>query len=652
LAILRALAVNVRQGRNLSGGSTITQQLSRDLLGRRPRTWLNKLREAGLALYLDWRLPKKKILEYYLGRAPYGNECYGMQAASRYYFDRPPSLLSLAQSAFLTVLPRNPVRYNPLRFQSRILRQQQRLLAAMAAAGQIGRPEYQAACRETIVLRHQFPIPPAGHFCDWISRRFPGPQHDLATTLDLDLNTAIEAHLRVYVAQLARWGITNAAVVVLRNEGREVLALVGSADYWNPDISGEINGCLALRQPGSSIKPFTYGLALEKGFPASYLLPDVASHFATQRGEFTPRNYDEQFHGPVRLRTALGCSYNIPAVRILESVGEEQLLERLRRAGLTSLKRKPEHYGLGLTLGNGEVTLLELTRAYASIAGNGIYQPERVIQGEAEGPGLRIFSPEVAFLVASILSDRSAHAPAFGECSPLDLPFPCAVKTGTTKNYRDNWAMGFTRDYTVGVWVGNFDNQPMHGVSGVSGAGPIFRDVMLMLHREQRPQAFAQPEGLVSARVCPLSGDAATDYCPNAITEYFLKDRALPGLCGFHHADGSVVLPVIYEDWARERHSGVPLRTAVSKEFFIASPDDGDVFKIDPGLRKDYQGLNMRAVVPGGVRDTVWLLDGRPLPGGLEARWLLQPGKHRLGLMGKIGNESVNAAPVTFTVLP
>jgi penicillin-binding protein 1C len=426
--------------------------------------------------------------------------------------------------------------------------------------------------------------------------------------------------------------------------------MVGSADYGDPLIDGQVNGAAALRQPGSALKPFTYGLALERGFPSSYLLPDVRLHAPTGRGDFTPHNYDERFHGPVRLRTALGCSYNIPAVRVLEELGERALLDRLHRSGFSSLTREPEHYGLGLTLGNGEVTLLELCRAYAALAGGGIYRKEMSLQGQGTGDSARVFSPQVSYLLCSILSDRSAHSPAFGETSPLDLPFPCAAKTGTTKEYRDNWAIGFTRDYSVGVWVGNFDGRPMHGVSGVSGAGPLFRDIMLLLHRDRRPGAFERPAGIAAARVCPLSGDLATACCPGALSEWFLSTAVPAAPCRFHGPDGTVRLPADYRDWAAERMDPDQVSFTGTAGIAISYPGEGDVFRIDPARPGSSQAIALRASVPAGARDLEWVLNGRPLSREARPRWELAPGRHRLYLRCVCGGRTVRSRTVSFLV--
>jgi penicillin-binding protein 1C len=359
----------------------------------------------------------------------------------------------------------------------------------------------------------------------------------------------------------------------------------------------------------------------------------------------------------VRIRTALGCSYNVAAVRMLEMVGQAELLERLRKAGFQSLRHDPDHYGLGLTLGNGEVTLLELTRAYAALANGGWYKKVvfwggESVEGKARNAGdsTRVFSGQVAYVLAHMLSDRSARQPAFGECSPLDLPFPCAAKTGTTKDYRDNWTVGFTTDYTVGVWVGNFDGRPMHGVSGVSGAGPLFRDIMLALHRSRRPDAFSKPEGIEERGVCPLSGDLAGPGCPNRMSEVFLSGMSPKTQCLFHDLRGNRVYPPVYRDWVSKGEVDERTKIGGGSACHIVFPKEGEVFKIDPGLRRESQEITFKAVVPGAARGVEWTLDGRRLSGEVAPRWRLEPGEHELSIKVLIDGRE-RSHRLRFTVL-
>lgn len=669
ISLARAAGQNIKSGRTVSGGSTITMQTARLLLGPRPRRFGAKIQEILLSGYLEWRLPKDRILELYLNLAPYGNRHVGCRPASLGYFGVEPGALNCSQAAWLAVIPRNPSLFNPSRYPERLEQSRQRLLAAMGRSRRLSPEELERAAGPTVASSRNLPFS-APHFCDWLLAGTPKGGGDICTTVDGQLTDELERHIRAYVKKLSRYGISNAAAVVLRNSDMALVAMVGSADYLDPRISGQVNGAAALRQPGSALKPFTYGLALERGFPASYLLPDIDFDPGPGEERFIPRNYDEHYHGPVRIRTALGCSYNVAAVRMLERVGQPELLERLRRAGFQSLRHDPDHYGLGLTLGNGEVTLLELTRAYAALANRGLYRDVRFLAKESpsaplrarvkgqEGKGQeggigdssRVFTEQVAYLLSHMLSDRSARQPAFGECSPLDLPFTCAAKTGTTKDYRDNWTVGFTVDYTVGVWVGNFDGRPMHGVSGVSGAGPLFRDIMLALHREQRPRSFARPDGIEERGICPLSGDLAGPGCPNKMSEVFLSGRDPKAQCRFHDSRGRRVYPPLYRDWASKSDVDEGVKIGSGGACYIAFPKEGEVFRIDPGLRRESQEITFKAVVPGAAREVEWTLDGQRLSGEIAPRWRLAPGEHVLALRAKVG-ERERTHRVRFLVL-
>jgi len=471
----------------------------------------------------------------------------------------------------------------------------------------------------------------------------------------------------------------NAVVLVVDNRSGDILAWLGSADFFNARHQGQVNGVLARRQPGSTLKPFTYLLALENGYTASSILPDIPLSAPTPGGLFAPANYDRRYHGPVRLRTALACSYNVPAVYLANRLGPEALLLKLHRAGFLSLDKPAEFYGPGLTLGNGEVTLLELVRAYAGLAAQGRLPALRLAQGPMPilPPHFRraqdFGSPAAAALVAGILADKNARIPAFGEGGPFDFPFACAVKTGTTKNFRDNWAIGFTTDYTAGVWVGNFDGAPMRHISGISGAGPIFRDVMLLLHAQQLPADFPLPSELVAQRICPDSGLLPGPACPQTKSEWFIAGTEPKETCAMHQviADPrtgefklALLYPAEYRQWARDQGMPQPLFLAPSARVqpvlavqalaprrpVILFPANGDIFKLDPVLHRLFQKLQFQASVPAGVARVTWFLDGQAIGSAgppFSIFWPMQPGVHTLTARAN----GMTSRPVTFRVL-
>lgn len=545
-AILRATLQNIRARKIISGASTLTQQAIKSI-HHFPRNWFWKFVEIWHALRLEISLSKDEIITQYLNRIPYGNQTFGINAASWLYFDKPPSHLSLAEAALLAGLPRGPSIYNPYRYFLRAKKRQEEVLRRMLNKGVVTQEEYRRALEEPLNI-----IPPqvsfrAPHFSDFILSRIPLKERQnissIRTTLDIELQKDIETFVKNCVESLKEWKVTNAAVLIMDNERGEILSLVGSADFFDSHHSGQVSGVTALRQPGSSLKPFTYALALEKGMNPATLILDAQIRIRSNGIDYVPRNYDGKFHGLVRLREALACSYNISAIKVLERIGVESLLDRLKKLSFDSLNKGADYYGLGLTLGGGEVTLLELVRAYSTFARSGIFKKEKIfldindIQGKTkplpEDEPVRLFSPQVSYIITDILADNDARIPAFGAGSVLSLPFPCAVKTGTSGNFRDNWAIGYTPHYTVGVWVGNFDGKPMRNVSGVSGAGPLFRDIMLLLEkREKRINSnFAIPEGLIETYVCPHSGMLAGSSCPGRIKEIFIKGTEPKKVC-------------------------------------------------------------------------------------------------------------------------
>ncbi|MGD2295089.1 MAG: penicillin-binding protein 1C, partial [Candidatus Aminicenantes bacterium] len=601
VAIMRAFFQNIKSGRIVSGASTITQQLIRNLYHFR-RTIFSKIHEAWLALRLENTLSKEEILVQYLNRISYGNQAFGIEAASRLYFDKPSNQLSLAESAFLAGLPRSPTNLNPYRAPKLAKQRQESILRQIRELGFSGRAEFDRALNEPLLLsplKDQFKAP---HFCDFILNQFSSKEkHTISviqTTCDFALQEKVDILVKNHVDSLEDRGITNAAALVLDNRTGDILCMVGSKDFFDVRHDGQVNGAVARRQPGSALKPFTYGLALEKGKTAADIIYDGPVQYSTPGGPYRPRNYDKKYHGPVRLREALACSYNVPAVSVLESIGPDLLYIRLKELGFESLNRGPSYYGIGLTLGNGEVTLLELVQAYATIARGGLWKTYRAVLRVSgsdnnaktlyeEPKEKEVFSPQVAYILTHILSDKDARIPAFGYNSALALPFPCAVKTGTSKNFRDNWAIGYTPDYTVGVWVGNFDSGAMFNVSGVTGCGPLFRDIMLFLEGQSPSHDFLPSKGLMEVNICPLSGQRTVTNCPGVMKEIFISGTEPQSPCSLHKQ----------KPFSQTEETSMPIGDSPPGSLAIIFPIDGDTFKIDPILRRTFQTLQFKIAV-------------------------------------------------------
>jgi len=610
LGIARALISNL-QGQPIQGGSSITQQLVKNTLipieQRAERSYARKVREILLAAEITRRYSKEQILEWYLNTNFYGNLAYGVDAGALVYFGKHADRLTLAEAALLAAIPNAPG-LNPIDAPDEARARQSVVLDVMAREGLITPAQAEAAKKEPLTI--QLPVKRfnilAPHFSIYVRQQLVEMfGEDLVnrgglkviTTLDLDLQGQAECVARTQVKRLSggdpnivippellpspgggRAGgegcvaaayllplresdagqdhhVTNASVVAIRPQTGEILALVGSVDYWNPDISGSFNVALdGLRQPGSSFKPYTYLTAFSKGYTPATMLLDTqsAAQFPLPDGAtYAPENYDRKFHGPVSMRVALARSYNIPAVQAINLVGVDNVIRLAHRLGINSLELG--QYGPALTLGGGEVTLLDHTYAYGVLANRGVMAGQPV-PPEDQRPGYRtldpasilrvenrdgqilyqfdtpqtqpILSPDLAYLINNVLSDNEARLAAFGRGNPLELEDrPAAAKTGTTDDFRDNWTMGYVPQLALGVWVGNSDNSPMKAVTGLTGAAPIWRAVMTYAARARDlpPEGWPAPPGILTGKVCDPSGLLPTSHCQRTREEVFIR---------------------------------------------------------------------------------------------------------------------------------
>ena len=657
VSMLRAIKANLSEGRIVEGGSTIGQQTAKLLIQRtdgvRPRGDRAKVREMVLALRLEHRLGKRGVLALYLNLASYGNQTAGAARASRLYFGVDPSMLTPAQAAFLAALPQRPTAFNPWKGIDSARTRQQAVLRRMRAAGSLTEERWREARDEQIALRPRHAPFEAPHFVSAFALRASAGRPSAArivTTLDLDLQRDVEGIVEHLRPSLASHGAANVAVVVLDNRRAEWLAWEGSGDYADAEHGGTINGPSVPRQPGSALKPFTYALAFEQGRSPASVLPDIPSHFPTaQPGVlYSPRNYDGQYRGPLLARKALAGSVNIPAVALASDVGVSTLQRFFSRAGITTFDRSPAYYGVGLTLGDAEVRLDELVAAYAAFARGGVWlKPTAILppQGgshmDAEGER-RLVSERTAFWITDILSDPEARAYIFGRGGDLEFPFPVAVKTGTSQAYHDNWTVGYTRDVTVGVWVGNFDRRPLRQSSGVTGAGPIFHAVMLAAARRAGSDAAREilpaPPDLHEETICAVSGKRANPWCPTRVKEWVSDVRQAP--CDWHEpADDGVldVYPPEFRAWSGPRVSrpAPDARAAASPRnavLDIANPPSGAVYSIDPTLRREFQSIPLRAIA-GRPTTLTGLVDGATVGTASSERtvaWPLAAGSHEI----------------------
>jgi penicillin-binding protein 1C len=640
MATLRAMRDGLQAGRRVSGASTITQQLVK-MVVRRPRTLRTKLLEFLTARRIEMTWGKAQILTQYFARLEYGNLHRGPAAAAQGYFGKPLLDCSPAECAFLAGLPQSPTRLNPWRDPAPARQRQQWILQRLRALGHVDPLVLDRALVEPLQLRRHYGNFAAPHFVDLLQEQTgPGELSGRAgpnprTSLDLPIQELCEDTVRDRLSRLRERHVSQAAVVVIDNATGEVRALVGSQDYAGGK-DGQVNGATSRRSPGSALKPFTYLLALSHDLSPASILADLPIEYMTATGLYRPQNYHHRAAGPVSLRTALANSLNLSAVRLLESHGgPAALITSLQAAGLTTLTKPPAEYGLGLTIGGGEVTLLELTAAYSTLARLGRVVPLRFTPGSSAPGGQQLYDPDACWLLADILSDNNARVRTFGTSSALRLPFPCAVKTGTSTDYRDNWTIGYNAAFTVGVWVGNFDNSPMRGVSGVSGAAPIFRDIFSWLDTHFPVPWYPQPPTILVREVDPLTGlpvPSALSGRRPSVREKFRRDlapnRADPML---YDAQGRVLLPAEYHAWLAgpENVLGTanaapgPLRT--DQPWRITSPLPGTTLLLDPDLPQGGRSLPLR-VDPPQVSIT-W---SSPTLQIEQQRARLVPGRHQL----------------------
>jgi len=674
LAAARALATLPWQR---SGASTITQQVARRLyLADDPSPLLvRKGREALIALQLESRRAKDEILSLYLNDAYYGRGAYGVEAAARAFFGISAADLDLAHAAYLAGLPQRPSAFDPAADDTSARARQAYVLERMVADGKISREQAGSALARPISPISAAAAAVSRHFVAYALAELARLRPDLAgqpglvveTTLDGGLQAEAERLARRQLAALDDRNATNAAVVAMEPGTGRIVAYVGGATDGDPAHGGEIDMALNPRSPGSALKPFLYAAAFERGWSAASQLLDVPTTFLTDDGAYAPFNYGRAFHGVVPLRTALASSLNVPAVRTLNAIGIEALLEIGHRFGLSTLSA-PELYGLALTLGGGEVPLLDLTSAYAALAARGELAEPYAVERVRDASGRvvyerhaamprRVLSPEHAYLVADILSDPDARAMGFGPVAPFEVPFAAAAKTGTSTGFRDTWALGFTPEIAVGVWAGNADGSPMRDVSGAEGAGPIWRDVMSAAAFTRRMTWYDPPPGIVTATVCSPTGLLPGPDCPSPVRELFVSGTEPNAVERYYVRDESGLVaidpPREARAWARDAGFRLaPRGAAASEPVSVLAPAGGSVFVIAPELGR--QELVLRAALAAGIDRVRFEVDGRVVAeAGADdpsAVVVLEVGRHTVRAIALLEDGAIAVATSTFEV--
>lgn len=626
-ASLRALV------RRHGGGSTITQQFVKVATKRSGRSVLAKAKEALFALQLERRWTKEQILEAYLNTIPYGNRLIGVEAAARAYFQKPASALTQAEAIYLAGLPREPSRLNPWTQTARAAKQFERSTELLVRHGDLNANEIEEI--NTPDVRRNLPATLAPHFIQAVSQ--PNYRGTIRCTVDLDLQRRAEQLVREHLEALRRPDISQAALVVIENESGAVRALVGSRDFQK----SQVNGALAFRNSGSTLKPFLYVAGIEQRiFTAATVLPDTADAVRDSYSDYDPHNFIHSHLGPVRVREALGNSLNVPAVVAVNRIGARKAFDAITDWGI-QFDRPLESAGAGFILGNVGVRLVDLTGAFSALARGGLAATPRMLESEPM-PLRRVVSSEAASIVTDVLCDNSARLHSFGSHSALAFPIRVAAKTGTSAGYRDAWSVGFTREHTVGVWVGNFDGAPMDHAASVFAAGPLWRRMMDDLLLADHPVPESK---LPRVPICALSGLRPSDMSVSTINELFLpgtqpQDRA----DGWFGPDGHPLLPNEYASWcgSADNHLRATTRPAPS-DLAILTPRNDAVFVIDDAIPGSQQRLELRANMEGGIS---WKINGERLEPNPNGRvfWQLKEGEWTL----EAANEHAQASRKFF----
>jgi penicillin-binding protein 1C len=634
LAAARAVADQVLGVGSRSGASTITMQLARMVAPHAPGI-AGKLVEAADALRLESRLGKRRILERYLNAVPFGRNTRGVGAAAWTYFGADVSTLTPAQLLALAVIPRNPTRYDPFDNPGRLIA----AASAISARKGLGieAEDIARAVRGALTRR---PAAAAPHFARYIAAqlaggRLPAPAEEARTTLDLGLNDFIQDRIAFTLERYAAARVTNAAAVVIENATGAVRGWVGSRDFLDAARSGQLDGVLIRRQSASTLKPFLYARAIQGGWNGATLLPDVPIVFgAADEEAWAPQNFDNRSHGVVRLRTALASSLNVPAVYTLSRVGLDSFLDTLRDLGFALPDDARVKYGMGTAIGNAEVSLLELTRAFATFPRGGALPDLLLLEGRRPG-SRRIFEPFPSWMICSILSDPSARATGFGTRTFFRTSFPAMFKTGTSSEFTNLWCVGATPRYTVGAWAGNFDGRAVINKTGSVVPTQIVVEILKRLTGDGAAPAsgrsFTRPDGVVAARVCTLTGKAATTACPATRVEYFRASTEVPGPCVFHERAES-------RDSLLEESLLVPGENAR-----ILFPVSGQVFYLDETLRQGGRGIPVLVAVRGEPKASL-SLDGRLVAEGAPLPAVTVPltrGRHEIVLRTARGSDRV-----------
>jgi penicillin-binding protein 1C len=658
-SLVRALYLNLKHGRIISGGSTITMQVAR-MMEHRERTLISKVVEIMRALKLELLYSKDEILGFYFNMAPYGGNVEGVGAACYYYFQKSPAEISLSQAALLAAVPNSPLELNPERSPEKARGKRDEVLAYLRGRGVITDAEYLRAIQEEIdVDKPGIPFD-APHFTDLMHSYYPGKAR-VYTTLDREIQGKCREILRKHLAKWRNQGITNGAVVVLDNRTNSLRTLMGSYDFFDHPNSGQVNGAISPRSPGSTLKPLLYALAMDKGLisPAA-ILYDVPVSYSGYIAE----NYDGKYHGVVTVKEALTGSLNVPAVLLLAEIGVWDFISFLQEGGIQTIDPQNTDYGLSFILGGCEVKLMELVNLYSTLANSGRFRQVKYCQDDPMQEGRQILSPGAAYIISELLTEVvRPDLPTYWEYS-LNRP-KVAWKTGTSYGHRDAWSIGYTRGFTVGVWAGNFDGRSARELVGSQVAGPILFDIIDAILSQDDWKWLASPHSVASRKVCVKSGMIPNQDCPHTTEELYLPGISPSAQCQIHRAfyiDDETGCRLcksdlgersyqrkVFEIWPPEvaiwmERNGYPLdqiptllpvsqRIMAGQGPVIRSPDASCEYRLRRGASPEDQKILLDASVENSVNEIFWFLDGKLIwSGDPEEKTFVYPevGEHAL----------------------
>lgn len=633
LAVMRSCKQTAFSMRRVSGASTLSMQLIR-LSWPRSRNLITKGIEAFRALQMEQQLAKPEIISLYLNRAPFGANLIGIESAARRYFARSADDLTLGEASLLAGIPQSPTRFNPIKFRAAAKKRQTYVLNRMVASAFITQEQMDNALQQPLRFQHnRYPFL-APHFCDMLPRKVADGAIEIRTTLDLTLQQTVEEALGKYSPALRSEGIRGGAVVVLNAKTSEVLAMVGSPDFRARIKGAQVNAAAAPRSAGSTLKPFAYAVGMDRGMlTPQRILYDIPESYS----DYDPTNFDKSHCGVVTVRDALIHSLNLPAIDVEKRIGQTLFHAKLRELGLHTLSKPAEHYGLGLVLGNAEVTLLDLTNAYASLARGGVYLPYRTIPS-APSAGTRVFSTEASWLISDILGGDERAMDSSGTVADIKIP-QMAWKTGTSAGFHDAWTIAYNPDYVIGVWLGNPNGRSSKFLVGRKVATPVVWDICRRLYPVGNGPWFAKPDTIVDREVCALSGQTPSPNCSTRIRDHAIADVSGYETCGVHMLGTDAVWPVRVEAFLESRLDQG--KDVTKPELVITSPATGSSYLIMPDANQQkHQRIPFTANSGSSSADLHWFVNDSYVgasKSGEPLFWPLKNGTHRVVCSDTVG---------------